>query len=73
MGSGNVTFLAEFKDFFGLELEADALPISIDGAYLGLLIFDHLSTVIGEGIPKGVLLNRYLPELLILSQLLGGS
>jgi hypothetical protein len=62
------------ENFLRLELEADALPVPIDGAYLGLLIFDHLSTVIGEGIPKGVLLNRYLPELLlILSQLLGGS
>ena len=73
MSCGDVTLLAELENFLRLELEADALPISIDGAYLGLLIFDHLSAVIGEGVPKGVLLNRYLPEILILGQLLGGS
>ena len=69
--------LAELENFIRLKLEADALPVPVDGAYLGLLVLDHLSAVIGEGISKGVLLNSYLPELilnliLILGQLLNG-
>ena len=71
----DVASLAIFEDLFRDELEADALAVSINESYLWLLIFDHLAAVVCEGISKGLLLNRYLPELilkLILGQLLIG-
>ena len=74
---GNLYILlsTEVKDDLRGFLEADALSVSVYEAYLWLLVLDHLSAVIGERISKGVLLNRYLPELLLyltLGQLLIG-